>query len=57
MNETMGTLLEIVMKRLDDIEKRIATMETTLGNQYSISTVIPEPKYGDYIHSVNKEMK
>ena len=62
MNETMGTMIEIIMKRINDIDQRITKMEESLDKLRSINTVyystgMPEPKYGDYIHSVNKEMK
>ena len=62
MNETMGTMIEIIMKRINDIDQRITRMEESLEKLRSINTVyystgMPDPKYGDYIHSVNKEMK
>ena len=62
MNETMGTLLELMVQRINDIDQRITRMEESLEKLRSINTVycstgMPEPKYGDYIHSVNKEMK
>lgn len=62
MNDTMGTMIEIIMKRVDDIDQRITKMEESLDKLRSINTVyystgMPEPKYGDYIHSVNREMK
>ena len=62
MNDTMGTLLELVMQRINDIDQRITRMEESLEKLRSINTVyystgMPDTKYGDYIHSVNKEMK
>lgn len=62
MNDTMGTMISIIMKRVDDIDQRITKMEESLDKLRSINTVyystgMPEPKYGDYIHSVNREMK
>lgn len=62
MNDTMGTMIEIIMERVNDIDQCITRMEESLDKIRSINTVyystgMPEPKYGDYIHSVNKEMK
>lgn len=62
MNDTMGTMIEIIMERVNDIDQCITRMEESLDKLRSINTVyystgMPEPKYGDYIHSVNKEMK
>lgn len=62
MNDTMGTMIEIIMKRVNDIDQRITKIEESLERLRLINTVycstgMPEPKYGDYIHSVNKEMK
>jgi len=62
MNDTMGTLLELVVQRINDIDQRITRMEESLEKLRLINTVycstgMQEPKYGDYIHSVNKEMK
>ncbi len=48
MNDTMGTMIEIIMKRVNDIDQRITRTEESLDKLRSINTVycstgMPEP--------------
>lgn len=45
MNETMGTLLELMMQRVNDIDQRITRMEESLEKLRSNSIKVEEKQY------------